>query len=1145
SFEIRACGCERRGSEVDVATAAEMRARDVLDALERIELFRSQAADSHRRVENIGGDLDSAISLLDLRQSREAVDAEDTTAGATQGANRVVLDWSTGVIAKLASALPKPGTASAPFRAGSEGIRGTADGSSERHARNAERWLADPRIWRAFARSLRGGTTRASEPSTHLPQSASLGVLRAAIFAVRAGAAGAEGSWRKGKNGGGGGAAEDVAADAVLTAGQWAFLAIVSLCGGVIVTAPSPEGRGDAIVEEGGGGRAGGGYSSGSMTKIDEGVLDELLPPQRAGVTTGTGGAPKRLGGGGALMKMSLDAYVTFLEEAIRGHVIASHALAIGPALGHRLGGLADGAAAGGCAPSSLAEGALTELLRFQMALQAQQTSPRKVFSTFCSKLMGPLFRILRPEVVITAGVAPGRSPLQAAARSLVRNAVFHEDHLEGYREAFTAAEAATAAAVGNGEAGSSKRPQSSGPGVETVVGSQPAAGEGGKKKRRRKNKGVEGGDNAGTGGSAGGKAPRRVCYQQQLLDEFAALAAGSLAGDGRSPRLGAMAGAPLLLEGFIVRLGKAQQQQQQQQQLGAADIHEVAGSSAVSSAGGKRSRSSGGGSGGGGGGGGSPSPASQMFRLWAVLTSTLSGSLESKSPSASSPQPVSASLPWVLVLRSYLLSSNSMLRLLAEHDVYRINEDWGGLEFDKLRGFSASLIRLAESDIAAAGGDDGGVAANGGPRSAGASMSVCGDERGGATSTADAAAAAAISPASREGNESGAGAGTGAAQEFLRAFSSLLGLNHNILHDDLTPVLRMTFEWAAASAASAASAAATTATDVKTNGSVMGSGNGWRRSSGGGGGGGDDVEVLRSLAIGLVVSLVDTYGRLRQMDHLVRALFGAIADRPEAAAALLRTDECTAALGRAFRRLPEGQIESMWDVFAAHLREGWNRGGTDVGRGELLAREVDAEMFVLFVRNLHVTSSVASPVGKLCTDLAHESLRSFGLPLQQAAAAAAAVAASGSTPSSSSKKKKKKKRKSGEHGGGGGGGGGGMTVEAMLSFRPALDVHGWLLDLDTRCRFWSAVLDSSPSGAPAPVTTATAAPPDAEGDTLVEEHDGEEGVAVGGGGSGDGASTAPPGSPATSGARASNGEGQEMTELPRVLAAAAAALGT
>lgn len=72
-----------------------------------------------------------------------------------------------------------------------------------------------------------------------------------------------------------------------------------------------------------------------------------------------------------------------------------------------------------------------------------------------------------------------------------------------------------------------------------------------------------------------------------------------------------------------------------------------------------------------------------------------------------------------------------------------------------------------------------------------------------------------------------------------------------------------------------------------------------------------------------------------------------------------------------AFRRLPEGQIESLWDVFAVQLRDGWSSGGGS--GGELLAREVDAELFVLLVRNLHVTSSVASGVGKLCTGLAEE----------------------------------------------------------------------------------------------------------------------------------------------------------------------------
>lgn len=47
-----------------------MRARDVLDVLNRVAVFQAQSIDSHRRVDEIGGDLDSAISLLDFRQSR-------------------------------------------------------------------------------------------------------------------------------------------------------------------------------------------------------------------------------------------------------------------------------------------------------------------------------------------------------------------------------------------------------------------------------------------------------------------------------------------------------------------------------------------------------------------------------------------------------------------------------------------------------------------------------------------------------------------------------------------------------------------------------------------------------------------------------------------------------------------------------------------------------------------------------------------------------------------------------------------------------------------------------------------------------------------------------------------------------------------
>lgn len=209
-----------------------------------------------------------------------------------------------------------------------------------------------------------------SEPGTHLPQSASLGVLRAAIFAVRR--VGAERSRREEGDNGSGGRGHDGASVGV--AGQWAFLAIVSLCGGVIVTPGGGDGRGKGL--EGSGRREG--YSSGSMTNIDEGVLDELLPPQRDGLVTV--GTSKKVGGGGALMKMSLDAYVTFLEEVIRGHVVTDQALATEQALGQELGAVVKGVEMkNGGAATSLAEGALTELLRFQVVLQAQQTSPRKV----------------------------------------------------------------------------------------------------------------------------------------------------------------------------------------------------------------------------------------------------------------------------------------------------------------------------------------------------------------------------------------------------------------------------------------------------------------------------------------------------------------------------------------------------------------------------------------------------------------------------------------------------------------------------------------------------------------------------------------------------------------------------------------------
>lgn len=130
------------------------------------------------------------------------------------------------------------------------------------------------------------------------------------------------------------------------------------------------------------------------MTSIDAAVLDELRPQHADGRLLAPAGpapaqASKRWGGGGAVMKMSLDAYVTFLDEALRGHEAVRQALPLagdGAGLGGQssVGGKAAPApapvaTAGGGALPSLAEGALTELLRFQVVLQAQQTSPRKV----------------------------------------------------------------------------------------------------------------------------------------------------------------------------------------------------------------------------------------------------------------------------------------------------------------------------------------------------------------------------------------------------------------------------------------------------------------------------------------------------------------------------------------------------------------------------------------------------------------------------------------------------------------------------------------------------------------------------------------------------------------------------------------------
>lgn len=333
------------------------------------------------------GSSSSAINDLSYAYSCTYAPAPDAgTAGVTQGVHRAVLDWSTGVIAKLASGLHRP-TATTTSPAGSGGKKSRNDqqpdqqqdataparaaagvsSEGERHARNARRWLSDPRIWQAFVRSLEGAAaaaaadaagaagSRASEPNIHLPQSAGLGVLRAAVFAVRDAAAPVSSQDNA--------TAAVAAADgnttaAVASAADWAALAIRVLCGGGIAGRTALDGGDD---NGGGGGGAimhSGGYDQKTSMRADE---NGMVVVEEAG--GGTGGRRERRRE--PLVRASLDAYVAFLEEVVREHgeVVRRQRM-------HR-GTLTLSA--------SRAEDALTELLRFQVALQGQQTNRRKV----------------------------------------------------------------------------------------------------------------------------------------------------------------------------------------------------------------------------------------------------------------------------------------------------------------------------------------------------------------------------------------------------------------------------------------------------------------------------------------------------------------------------------------------------------------------------------------------------------------------------------------------------------------------------------------------------------------------------------------------------------------------------------------------
>lgn len=63
----------KRGPK-DLSHSIKMRARDMINALDRVALFRTQASDSYRRVDDIARDLDAAISLLDLQRQSPAQD---------------------------------------------------------------------------------------------------------------------------------------------------------------------------------------------------------------------------------------------------------------------------------------------------------------------------------------------------------------------------------------------------------------------------------------------------------------------------------------------------------------------------------------------------------------------------------------------------------------------------------------------------------------------------------------------------------------------------------------------------------------------------------------------------------------------------------------------------------------------------------------------------------------------------------------------------------------------------------------------------------------------------------------------------------------------------------------------------------------
>lgn len=239
-----------------------------------------------------------------------------------QSADRAVSEWSAGVVAKL----------SAGLLAGSRGGQQDKTVTNERHARNARRWLLDPRIWEAFLRSLEGSF--AVDPNFHLPQGVALPVLRAAIFTVRTCNAVGDADGINQKR------ARDEGGEC---AGEWAAAAIRTMCGVAKVELVGDLNPTRQVPDH-----------------VKAGLFEKETGPNSRTLVVDAG-EPEEQQEARVLMRITLDAYVSFLEEAVRGHGAFIHGHGTRDVVNRR------------------AEAALTDLLRFQLVLQGNQSNRRKV----------------------------------------------------------------------------------------------------------------------------------------------------------------------------------------------------------------------------------------------------------------------------------------------------------------------------------------------------------------------------------------------------------------------------------------------------------------------------------------------------------------------------------------------------------------------------------------------------------------------------------------------------------------------------------------------------------------------------------------------------------------------------------------------